>query len=250
MGFAEVSNSVVNISGGSVGDSFDALDSEVNISGGFVRDHFDAVGSVVNISGGFLGNNFIANSGSVVNISGGTLGISFRAEAGSLVNISGGTLGDNFDAEAGSVVNISGGIPGEIFEAFAGSEVNLFGSEFFIDGLPMDNLLLDQAFTITDRDVTLSGLLADGEPFSFRINSVDQPFRDFFEPGSTLTVTLTSPVTLLGDVNLDGVVDFLDIAPFIALLSSETFQAEADIDVGCFACIKIHAATIDHAAIE
>ena len=36
--------------------------------------------------------------------------------------------------------------------------------------------------------------------------------------------------TLLGDVNRDGVVDFLDISPFIAVLSAGEFQAEADID--------------------
>ena len=35
---------------------------------------------------------------------------------------------------------------------------------------------------------------------------------------------------LLGDVSLNGVVDFLDIAPFIAHLSSQTYQFEADID--------------------
>ena len=35
---------------------------------------------------------------------------------------------------------------------------------------------------------------------------------------------------LLGDVNLDEVVDFLDIAAFIAILSSGGFQIEADID--------------------
>ena len=33
---------------------------------------------------------------------------------------------------------------------------------------------------------------------------------------------------LLGDVNLDGAVNFLDIPPFISLLASGTFQAEAD----------------------
>ena len=33
---------------------------------------------------------------------------------------------------------------------------------------------------------------------------------------------------LIGDVNLDGVVNFLDIAPFIFVLQSGTFQAEAD----------------------
>ena len=35
---------------------------------------------------------------------------------------------------------------------------------------------------------------------------------------------------LLGDVNVDGVVNFLDISPFIAILSVGGFQEEADID--------------------
>ena len=35
---------------------------------------------------------------------------------------------------------------------------------------------------------------------------------------------------LLGDVNLDGEVDFLDISPFILILSTGDFQPEADID--------------------
>ena len=35
---------------------------------------------------------------------------------------------------------------------------------------------------------------------------------------------------LLGDVNLDGTVNFLDISPFIAILSTGEFQTEADID--------------------
>ena len=35
---------------------------------------------------------------------------------------------------------------------------------------------------------------------------------------------------LRGDINLDGQVDFLDISPFINLLSGGTFQAEGDVD--------------------
>ena len=52
-------------------------------------------------------------------------------------------------------------------------------------------------------------------------------------PGDTFidNVMLVAPEpVLLGDVNLDDVVDFLDISPFIAILSSGGFQAEADID--------------------
>ena len=38
------------------------------------------------------------------------------------------------------------------------------------------------------------------------------------------------PTPLLGDVNLDGNVNFLDISPFIALLANGGFQTEADIN--------------------
>ena len=34
----------------------------------------------------------------------------------------------------------------------------------------------------------------------------------------------------LGDVNLDGVVNLLDIEPFIQLITNSAFQAEADIN--------------------
>ena len=44
-----------------------------------------------------------------------------------------------------------------------------------------------------------------------------------FVNGATATV-------LLGDVNLDNVVDFFDIQPFIDLLAAQTFQIQADID--------------------
>ena len=47
-----------------------------------------------------------------------------------------------------------------------------------------------------------------------------------FNPSGSFTLT----VVLLGDINLDGVVDFFDIAPFVSVLSSRAFQAEADID--------------------
>ncbi len=41
---------------------------------------------------------------------------------------------------------------------------------------------------------------------------------------------IANPGVLLGDVNLDGVVNFLDISAFIAVLASESNQAEADCD--------------------
>ena len=79
----------------------------------------------------------------------------------------------------------------------------MFGSDFFLNNLSLDeSLLLNEAFTISDRedDLILSGLLADGTPFSFNLRTgdlADPDFDfgdDFFDPDATLTVTLVSVV--------------------------------------------------------
>jgi len=208
-------------------------------------------GTVVNISDTAILTNFQANSGSVVNMSGGTVSFAPEVNSGSEVNVSGGSFGFGFIANGGDV-NISGGLFGSFFLAIAGevnisggtidqgfstgadSTVNLFGSNFVLDGVALDgNLTAGEAFPILDRDVTLTGLLADGTAFSFDLNSGDalSP-NDAFDADGTLTVTLGAPVTTatLGDVNQDGVIDFSDIPAFIAVLQSGEFQAEADID--------------------
>lgn len=58
--------------------------------------------------------------------------------------------------------------------------------------------------------------LSGGAAGGVGINSIT------FEAGST--------APLLGDVNLDGVVDLLDVGPFVALLTNGEFLAEADIN--------------------
>ena len=45
-----------------------------------------------------------------------------------------------------------------------------------------------------------------------------------------ITITPAGMGALKGDVNLSGMVDFSDIAPFIAVLQGGMFQAEADCD--------------------
>ena len=52
--------------------------------------------------------------------------------------------------------------------------------------------------------------------------------RDWILALSATDITVAE--TLIGDVDLSGGVDFLDISPFIAILSSGAFQAEADCD--------------------
>jgi len=192
--------STVIINGGQVGKNFEAVGSEVTISGGSVDGLFDAFsGSVVTITGGSVGGSFQASDGSTVNISGGSVEGFFRANNGSTVTISGGQVGRGFDAFSGSTVTISGGMIGDDFDAFSGSLVNLIGTEFVVDGINITASLLPFTPTMVNvRDITLSGLLSDGSPFSFDLNSGNVFDQDFFGTGATLVVTLVpEPSTLM-----------------------------------------------------
>ena len=66
------------------------------------------------------------------------------------------------------------------------------------------------------------------------LSGEDVRFRFHFEDSSvfSFTITASEPSTgvLKGDTNLDGAVDFLDIAAFIAVLGGGGYQAEADAD--------------------
>ena len=75
--------------------------------------------------------------------------------------------------------------------------------------------------------ITLSNLTTDG---SGNLEITVTKSVQLFIAGLTLTASSDAPETLLGDANCDGVVNFLDIAPFIALLSNNEFKAEADLD--------------------
>ena len=164
--------------------------SEVNISGGSIGSSGLASSSAVNISGGSVGDDFEAGSFSEVSISGGSVGNDFTARPASAVNISGGSVGNSFRALGNTEINISGGTVGEEFDAAPNSEINLFGSDFFLDGVPLDGLPINDAFRIFDRNVTLSGLLADGSAFTFDLNPIEKSDEDYFDPRATLTVTL------------------------------------------------------------
>ena len=118
---------------------------EVNVSGGSVGDGYDAyAGSFTSIAGGVIGGGFIAHDGSLVDISAGNIGSRFSALDRSIVNISGGTLGSRFTAENGSTIN-------------------LFGTEFTLSDTDITDLLeFNEAVPVFERGVPLSGVLAAG----------------------------------------------------------------------------------------
>ncbi|MCO6045574.1 hypothetical protein NG895_16805 [Aeoliella sp. ICT_H6.2] len=200
--------------------------STVNQTGGVVRNAFAQQGGIVTMSGGTLQNGINASAGSAINISGGTVGGHSYLYEDSEVNVSGGQLGEihvltdslsisgghinALDAWRNSVVNISGGTFGDSFEAALESTVNFSGTSFAIDGVPIQELQLGNPLEIAQRDVTLSGFLADGSPISFLLSSSGTASSSVFSPYAVITVTLVEPETIPGDYNSDGIVNLAD----------------------------------------
>ena len=211
-GRLEINDSTVEMSGGSVvgsGGSSDWFNTRFDLSGGQVFANVDArFGSVVNISGGTMGRNFDVFD--------------------STVNLSGGIVDTGFTCHSGSVVRWSGGTFTDEFRFFSGSALKISGSDFLLDGVPI-NLGPGESFRIEDRDVLLSGILASGEAFSVPLSTQISTGQPFFNADANVILMFASDV-LLGDINQDTVVDFSDIAPFIEILTSSTFLEEADCD--------------------
>jgi hypothetical protein len=66
-----------------------------------------------------------------------------------------------------------------------------------------------------------------------QMNNLGQVVIRYVLDDGRIGVGLWSPSSEvnLGDVNLDGVVNLLDVAPFVALISNGGFQIEADVNM-------------------
>jgi len=226
-------------------------DVQLNLSDGgtigslFQAGEFDGTSTnvEVNVTGGTIGFFFYTFSGSTVNVSGGSIGSFFQAGAfhgastNVEVNVSGGSIGNSFEAFGGSTVNISGGSFGAGFDASSGSTVNLFGTQFEIEDNDITaSLTPNVPFTIYERNVTLTSLLADGSSFSLDLNSTDESGEDYFDFGALLSVTLIQPGDFDGDFDDDGDVDgddFLELQQGLGTIYDATDLAdwEANYDV-------------------
>lgn len=227
---------------------------DVTINGGTFLNSADfEAGTTSVINGGSFGVNVDVNGDLTINDGtfSNNLDIGSNAGTGSIANvtINGGTISD-LDIDNG-VVTVNGGDIGDLVvidrngtlnltaSGFEDSrilasegDVNLLGTEFCING----NAISGSSVVATEGSV-LTGTLDDGSFVEFDLYStgiVVDSFhtRDFFGgsliAGGTSISIVAEP--LLGDVNLDGEVDFLDIASFIAVLTAGGNQLEADID--------------------
>jgi len=145
----------LNVNSGTVGLDVDISNSEINISGGTVAllatDIVEGVNNINNntitITGGNVGSFFQVRGNSTLELSGGALE-GFGIIGG---GASGVVTGGSFNiCDISGPLDISGG-DFNTFRVFTGGSVNLFGSDFAIDGVPISGLVLDQRFIVTDR---------------------------------------------------------------------------------------------------
>lgn len=175
--FSPTKQVVVDISGEAAIGYLDAYaGSVVNMAGGTVDGHFGVLSAVATISGGLVRGGLSLNNNSTVSFFGGTI-------AGNLTTTS----------SPGTEVNISGGHVEGFLTIRSAVELNLFGRQFLLDGILLDELQVGKSFTIADRNMILSGVLADGTAFSFDLNSRTTLNVDYISPDATLTVTLVVP---------------------------------------------------------
>jgi hypothetical protein len=195
--------SVLNLHDGFLGGQSSSLLGGVwNIRGGEVYGGWHMQGGTLNIEGGFVDRG--VSNGGQINLRGGTLraGPVFHTGTASLplqINVSGGAIVP-FDAFpmrlSGQVeLNIRGGrilsglhlaptpIPAPV--------VNLFVKSAALDGLAITGLVPGVPHKVLERDMTLVGELADGNPFSFNLNSTTRQFVFTLYPNSsTINVIL------------------------------------------------------------
>lgn len=229
---------------GALPNNLVAANADINITGGTAETIRSAF-STIFVSGGST-DAIRGYQGTSVTMVAGDVAWNLVAP-GCSFDICGGSVSQLLFVTPGGTAEISGGeFPG-IVTLQSNGAINLSGTEFSVDGRPIDGLVKDVPMLITQRDVQLSGTLADGSSFKFFLApaQITDPFPMFnssFDPNAALTVTLTD-LFVLGDVNEDGVLDLLDIAPFVNALGGETFVARADtnkdgvvdlLDVGVF----------------
>ena len=171
-----------------------------------------------------------------------------------MLTVNGFTGGEGAEIQASASASLGLGINSDgiddsffAFDADFNESLTIsFSQDLFIQEVDLVGLdAIDEAEEFRFGDI----LIADPPPSSTAdVTSLitnDDPDGMFLEAGETLLLEATVgsvgiqgitvqiatddiPIDLLCDVNLDNVVNFLDIAPFISVLTIGNFQAEAD----------------------
>jgi hypothetical protein len=215
----------LNISGGAVEGTLDGFEgSQIQISGNVsdsvgvwggstLRMDGGSIGSlhmddhaVAEITGGTIGSNSFVINGSQLNISGGSIGFGTKLVDARL-DLQGGMVNGDLTLLGKSVLNLSGGRLGYSTRLDGQGALNVLGSNFALDGVPL-TLAPGATRYISDRGSALTGLLADGSPFTLWLNATNTALSDYIPWTANVTVTWQA---MSGDFDGNGIVDGEDL---------------------------------------
>ena len=204
-----------NFDGDSAGDFFGW---SVSGAGDVNGDGFDDL-----IVGALNDGNNGANSGSARVFSG--------ADGNVLYNFVGDSDGDNFGESVSGAGDVNGDGFADLIVGASDDDNNGLGSGSArvlsgADGSVLYNFDGDSSGNSFGQSVSSAGDI-NGDGLADFI--VGGEFRGANDGGyARVFVSQITPAFLLGDCNLNGVVDFLDINPFIEILAADTFLDQAD----------------------
>jgi hypothetical protein len=228
-GLIAETGSEVATSGGQIGDNFLALGSKITFGGGTTCGIRGSIGSGTHLvlEDANIGNEWMVYGGNTLVMHAGAIGEDLTVFDGAKLHITGGTVGARFSS-SGEVVVSGGSLTSPFY--IGGGSLNLRGTAFALDGAELTaDLPLGVPFTIPLRNVTLSGILQDGTPFSFVLNDGpndadgDGVFDTYVLADDQVTLTVTrveSPAEIIaresqaagfsGEDTLPGAIPFGD----------------------------------------
>ena len=188
----------------------------------------DSIGSTGSGGSGTSNNddwiNAISTAGLNFSVTGANFNATTESQEQDLVNV-GSSVWWSVDADANGTVTI------DTFGSDFDTELHVY--EFVPGGGFAGLILVGENDDTSGSQSQVTFDVSAGTRYEIRVGG----FRsaDSISAGSEGNIVLNGefaePPTLLGDINLDDVVDFADVPPFIAIVSAGGFQPEADINL-------------------
>ena len=132
-----------------------------------------------------------------------------------------GTISGTSFAQLGNLISLVGDLDVSDPLGLAGGNQTVDLSTIEFSPFDLDSVEVTQSGDI----ITISSTFTFAETLDFGAGPTQVEVAGNFVASGAVPASV-----LLGDVNMDGEIDFLDITPFISILSTGGFQEEADID--------------------
>lgn len=179
-------SAVVTVHGGTVRPVVSS-GGDLRVLGGQVQGGLSAGGKLT-VEGGQIGP-IVPSQGSQVFLKGGEMAGTLAPFNGATFTMTGGTWKGNFWFSLGSTLNLSGGtVQNQL--TLGDTILNLTVKSVLLGGVPIAGLTPGVPHVVTQRNTTLSGVLSDGSPFSFNMNTGFNPDQDSFPTTATVKVTV------------------------------------------------------------